>query len=333
VKKIDPLQLATAIKAGDTVQLARAITLVESTHKKHRALAIELLDQLMPYTGNSRRIGISGVPGVGKSTFIEHFGSYLLNKGGKLAVLAVDPSSTQTRGAILGDKTRMEQLATHPRAFIRPSASGSTLGGVSLRTRETILLCEAAGYDTIFVETVGVGQSETAVQQLTDFFLLLMLAGAGDDLQGIKKGIVELADALVITKADGKNIAAAKAAKNQYQMALHMLRPRVPEWQVPVSFCSAIEQQGFDEVMEIIDHFWQITAQSGWLQQQRQQQQLDWLHSEVKHRLISNFYKLPWVIQKLSEAEHEISSGGKSPAFWGNLLSEEALNKKGPLRE
>src|ERR687898_219963 len=243
---------AEAVQSGDRAALARAITLMESRRPDHREAARSLLQELMPRTGKAVRIGITGVPGVGKSTTIDTLGSMLTEKGHKVAVLAVDPSSTRTGGAILGDKTRMARLAADPNAFIRPSPSSGTLGGVAAKTREAMLLCEAAGFDVILVETVGVGQSEIAVADLTDFFLVLMLPGAGDELQGIKKGVVELADMIAVNKADGDNIARAKSAAGEYRAALHILAPRSAHWSPPVLTVSGLANQGLDALWERI---------------------------------------------------------------------------------
>ena len=251
------------ILAHNPFILSRAITLIESQLESDNELATQIIDKLMPYTGNSIRVGITGVPGVGKSTFIETFGLYLAdlateleNKNKKIAVLAIDPSSQRSGGSILGDKTRMEKLSNHKNAYIRPSPARSSLGGVSRKTRETMLLCEAAGFDIILIETVGVGQSETIVKGMVDFFLLLMLAGAGDELQGIKRGIMEMADMLVITKADGENKNAATKAKSQYKHALHLFPPNDANWTVPVEICSALENEGIEKIWKSIDAFY-----------------------------------------------------------------------------
>lgn len=255
--------------AGNISVLSRAITLIESCRHEDKELAASLIDTILPHTGKSIRIGITGVPGVGKSTFIESFGMHLLGRGKKLAVLAIDPSSSISRGSILGDKTRMEQLSVQSNAFIRPTASSGSLGGVSYKTKETILLCEAAGFDTVIVETVGVGQSETEVHQLCDFFLLLMLAGAGDELQGIKRGIMELADGLVITKADSGNEIKAKAARADYARALHFLPPAPSGWTPQVLLCSAYEGKGIEEVWTMIDQYCRHTQLSGYFDLKR----------------------------------------------------------------
>lgn len=256
--------------------LGQAITLVESQHAEDASVAAALLDKILPHSGNTLRIGITGVPGVGKSTFIETFGTYLTEVGKKLAVLTIDPSSQLTQGSILGDKTRMESLSKNQKAFIRPSASGSVLGGVAYKTREAMLLCEAAGFDVVLVETVGIGQSETAVKNMVDFFLLLMLAGAGDELQGIKKGIMEMADALVITKADGDNKTKASKAAAEYQHALHLFQPPASGWTPQVLTCSALENTGIEKVWDTIHTYTQQTQANGFWNTNRQQQNAVW---------------------------------------------------------
>lgn len=266
--------LKEGILASNIALLSRAITLVESTNPQHQVLAAQLIDEILPYSGKSLRIGITGVPGVGKSTFIESFGMHLISEGRKLAVLAIDPSSNISKGSILGDKTRMEQLSVHPDAYIRPSSASGSLGGVTYKTRETTLLCEAAGFDTIIVETVGVGQSETEVSQITDFFLLLMLAGAGDELQGIKRGIMEMADGMVITKADGDNIHKAKAARSEYARALHFMPPNASGWIPEVKICSSYENAGIAEVAAMIDKFHHHQVSNGHFEQKRSNQNL-----------------------------------------------------------
>lgn len=280
------------LQAGDREALAHAITEVERTLPDARRRASALLELCLPHAGKSRRIGITGVPGVGKSTFIERFGQALTAQGQRVAVLAIDPSSRKTGGSILGDKTRMEQLARDPLAFIRPSPAADTLGGVARATRESIMLCEAAGYTTIIVETVGVGQSETAVHGMVDFFLLLMLAGAGDELQGIKRGIMEMADALFITKADGNNIAQTELAKRQYENALHLFPAQTSGWIPVVGTCSALENAGMDQVHDAIESYFSKVSASGWMEEHRREQDLVWmqeaLHAEIMLELQSN---------------------------------------------
>src|SRR5690606_4551418 len=260
------------ILRGDRVVLGRAITLVESALPAHQELAEAILERCLPHAGRSVRVGITGVPGVGKSTFIEALGTRLTAAGRRLAVLAIDPSSTRTGGSILGDKTRMGRLANDPAAFVRPSPSGGSLGGVARRTRETIFLCEAAGFDTVFVETVGVGQSEVSVQAMVDFFLLLVLAGAGDELQGIKRGIVEMADGIAITKADGDNVKAAQLARSQYRHALHLYPPRPSGWKPHVHLCSALTGAGIENVWRDMEAFFAFTRANGSFEQHRQAQ-------------------------------------------------------------
>lgn len=266
--------LKEGVLAGDIALLSRAITLIESTNAQHQAMAGQLLDELLPHSGNALRIGITGVPGVGKSTFIESFGMQLLGEGKKVAVLAIDPSSNISKGSILGDKTRMEKLSVEPNAYIRPSAASGSLGGLTYKTREAGLLCEAAGFDTIIIETVGVGQSETEVRNICDFFLLLMLAGAGDELQGIKRGIMEMADGLVITKADGENVHKARSARTEYARALHFLPPQVSGWHPEVGICSSLDGSGIEAVAAMIEKFHQHQVSNGYFGKRRQEQNL-----------------------------------------------------------
>lgn len=273
-KQINIQQYLDGLKAGNIAILSRAITLIESTREEHQELAAQLIDAILPLSGNSVRIGITGVPGVGKSTFIESFGMHLISQGKKVAVLAIDPSSSLSKGSILGDKTRMEQLSVHPNAFIRPSAASGSLGGVTYKTREATLLCEATGFDTIIIETVGVGQSETEVSHITDFFLLLMLAGAGDELQGIKRGIMEMADGLIITKADGSNIIKAKSARTEYARALHFLPPHVSGWIPEVMICSSYDHTGIADADAMIHKFVQHQTSNGYFKQKRKEQNL-----------------------------------------------------------
>jgi LAO/AO transport system kinase len=282
-------QYRDGIRQGDRVILARAITLVESRLASDQKLAEELLNDILPFTGNSIRVGISGVPGVGKSTFIDAFGTFLTGTGKKVAVLAVDPSSSVSRGSILGDKTRMARLSVDPMAFIRPTATGGTLGGVASHTRESMLLCEAAGYEWILVETVGVGQSETLVHGMVDFFLLLMLAGAGDELQGIKRGIMELCDALLINKADGDNISAAKRAAADYKNALHLFTEKESGWIAEVMTVSAITDQGMEAVAACIERYALQTRLNGWFDKNRLQQERSWLMELIENELQRDF--------------------------------------------
>lgn len=288
-KPPDIPQLIAGIRAGDRASLAQAITLVESRAPKHRAPARELMQAILPWTGGALRVGMTGTPGAGKSTFIEALGVMLCDRGKKVAVLAVDPSSSRTGGSILGDKTRMEDLSRHDNAFIRPSPSGNSLGGVAARTREALLLCEAAGYDVILVETVGVGQSETAVRTMTDFFLLLQIAGAGDELQGIKKGVIELADAIVVNKADGDNQLRAKLAKVEYTKVLHFLHPFTPGWKPKALTCSALNSEGIEKIWELIESFRDQLTESGVFEARRSEQNVDWFDSLLQSIVMERF--------------------------------------------
>ncbi len=294
---------------GDRMILSRAITLIESNLPAHMELAQEILKKLLPYTGKSIRVGITGVPGSGKSTFIENLGCQLCDKGHKVAVLAVDPSSTVTKGSILGDKTRMEQLSRNPRAFIRPSPSSGTLGGVTRKSRETILLCEAAGYDRLLIETVGVGQSEVTVRSMVDFFLLLMITGAGDELQGMKKGVIELADAIVINKADGDNKQRALMAKVDYDRILHFLRPATEGWVTKGHTCSASTGEGVDDIWRMVEKFQEITVVSGIFERRRRMQMLSWVHGMVQEYLQTQFMNHPEVINKKPHIEKDVIEG------------------------
>ncbi|GAB4123781.1 MAG: methylmalonyl Co-A mutase-associated GTPase MeaB [Raineya sp.] len=322
-KRFSVEQYTEAILAGDRVMLARAITLIESTLPKDQELSQQLLTSILPATGKSIRIGITGVPGVGKSTFIEQFGLLMLERTQKkLAVLAIDPSSSRSRGSILGDKTRMEQLSLHPKAYIRPSPAGATLGGTAQKTRETMLLCEAAGFEIIFVETVGVGQSETAVKAMTDFFLLLMLAGAGDELQGIKKGIMEMADMLVITKADGENKHKASLARAEYEGALHLFR-RTEAWQVPVLTCSALQKEGLEEIITGINKYFTFSQDTGLFEEKRLAQQIGWFRESLHNGILAKFYQEKVFVQMIEKAEKAIIEQEKE-AF---LAAQEILKK------
>ncbi|GAB3553899.1 methylmalonyl Co-A mutase-associated GTPase MeaB [Spirosoma fluminis] len=304
-----PDHYADGILAGDRLLLSQAITLVESRRTDDQAIAQQVLERLLPHTGNSVRIGITGVPGVGKSTFIESFGKYLTGQGHRLAVLAIDPTSQRSRGSLLGDKTRMDTLSVDPNAYIRPSPAGDSLGGVAHRTRETILLCEAAGFDVILVETVGVGQSETVVHGMVDFFLLLMLAGAGDELQGMKRGIMELADALAITKADGDNQASANRARVEYQNALHLFPPTGTGWFPPVLICSALLNNGIADLWQIIQEHQQLMTQTGHGAKRRQEQQRTWFRALLQQQLETRFYSQPGVQERLKEIEAQVTAG------------------------
>ncbi|MEZ5321359.1 MAG: methylmalonyl Co-A mutase-associated GTPase MeaB [Microthrixaceae bacterium] len=305
----DVEEWAGAIVAGDRPALARAITLVESSRRDHRERAGVLLDSLLEHTGAAVRLGITGVPGVGKSTFIDQFGTNLTSSGLRVAVLAVDPTSQRTGGSILGDKTRMERLAVDPAAFIRPSPAGSSLGGVARATREAMLLCEAAGFDVIVVETVGVGQSETTVASMVDFFLVLMLPGAGDELQGIKKGVLELADMVVVNKADGDNARRARAAAADYRHALHLLEPSSPDWRPPVDTCSALTNEGLDRIWSaVLDHR-DIGRRTGALETRRRRQLVEWMWAMIRSQLEDRFRQSDEVAAALTRAEAEVAEG------------------------
>jgi LAO/AO transport system kinase len=307
-----PVQ-ATAIKSGDRRELARAITLIESTRPEHRAQAESLLAEIIPSSGKSVRIGISGVPGVGKSTFIEVFGLYLLKRGHKVCVLAIDPSSPRNGGSILGDKTRMEMLSRNRGAFIRPSPSSGTLGGVARRTRETILVCEAAGYDVVLVETVGVGQSETTVANLVDMFLLLIAPGGGDELQGIKKGIVELADLVIVNKADGELLPAAERASRDYGAALRLLREQSENWQPKILLCSSVRGSGISEIWELVEAFREAKVSTDELNALRKQQAISWMWDEIRENLIDKLISFPAVIKLIPDMEVNVQTGKITP--------------------
>jgi LAO/AO transport system kinase len=321
-------ELITGILKGDKTALSRAITLVESTNPEHLAKANEVIKGCLPHANQSVRIGITGVPGVGKSTFIEAFGKYLTSIGKKVAVLAVDPSSSISHGSILGDKTRMEELVKDENAYIRPSASGDTLGGVARKTRETIILCEACGFDTIVIETVGVGQSETAVHSMVDFFLLLKISGAGDELQGIKRGIMEMADTIVINKADGDNIAKAKLAKTEFNRALHLFPAKSSGWIPKVTTCSAFEKTGIDSVWEIISEYFEWVKSNQYFEEKRQNQNQFWMMETINEQLKSHFYNHPNIMQLLEENKKAVSSNEISPFAAAMGLLERYFNKK-----
>ena len=317
VKKIDTdlNELSQQLLKGNRTSLAKAITLVESNAERHFQQSQEVLQKIMPQTGNSIRIGISGVPGAGKSTFIEAFGLCLVEKGKRVAVLAVDPSSTKSGGSILGDKTRMEQLARHPKAFIRPSPSSGSLGGVHRKTRESILLCEAAGFDVILVETVGVGQSEGLVRDMVDFFLLLVLTGAGDELQGMKKGIMELVDTIVVNKADGENVKKAKKTAEEYNQILHFLQPATPNWVPQALTSSALYNEGMNEIWSTIMEFEQLMKRSGFFHQRRNEQKETWLDASLREHIERLFFQqaevrnnLPLYREKIKNDEVSVSS-------------------------
>jgi LAO/AO transport system kinase len=314
-RTLKPSDLARAIQVGDRAMLARAITLIESKRADHRKAAHLLVQELLPATGKAVRLGITGAPGAGKSTTIDALGTSLTAQGHKVAVLAVDPSSSRTGGSILGDKTRMARLASDPNAFVRPSPSSGTLGGVAAKTRETMLLCEAAGYDVVLVETVGIGQSETAVADMTDFFLVLMIPGAGDELQGLKKGIVELADMIAVNKADGDNIARAKVAAAEYRAALNILAPHSENWSPPVVTYSALSGDGIALLWsQVLAHKEKMTA-SGELSQRRRDQQVKWMWSMLEERLTARLRSDPAVRGKLKAAEAAVAAGRLAPTL------------------
>jgi LAO/AO transport system kinase len=305
---------AAGVLARDAVVLGRAITLIESNAPAHQAQAQEMLARLMPHTGRSRRVGITGIPGAGKSTFIEAFGCHLTDAGLRVAVLAIDPSSTVNGGSILGDKVRMEKLCRRPAAFIRPSPSGGSLGGVARKTREALLVCEAAGFDVVIVETVGVGQNEVTVRTMVDFFLVLMIAGAGDEMQGIKKGVIELADALVINKADGDNRPRATAAQAEMRRVLHYLHRPPDGWTTPALLASAITGEGVAEVWRTTEEFFKLTQASGALAARRQAQAVEWMHALIVESLRSRFYATPAVRERLAVVERAVAEG-RTPVF------------------
>jgi len=302
-------ELFLGLREGNISMLGQAITLVESSLDQHQKGAQDLVSACLPHSGKSFRVGITGVPGAGKSTFIEALGKHIIHQGGKLAVLAIDPSSERSKGSILGDKTRMEELAANPSAFIRPSPTGGTLGGVARKTRETIILCEAAGFDTLFIETVGVGQSETAVHGMVDFFLLIMLAGAGDELQGIKRGIMEMADAIVINKADGNNIQKARRAQAEFINALHLFPPSASGWTPLVKTCSSLHNKGIDEIWDMAKDFYAFVSQKGYLDLRRQEQSRFWMHETIRDGIYNQVFNDPRMKVELQEHEKAMAEG------------------------
>ncbi|MCP4441522.1 MAG: methylmalonyl Co-A mutase-associated GTPase MeaB [Aureispira sp.] len=308
------------IKEGNRVVLSQAITLIESQRSSHQELAEQIIEQCLPFAVPSIRIGITGTPGVGKSTFIEAFGQEIVNQGHKLAVLAIDPSSQVNQGSILGDKTRMQELSVHPSVFIRPSPAGDSLGGVARKTRESIALCEAAGYDVILVETVGVGQSEVAVHSMVDFFLLLLLPNSGDELQGIKRGIMEMADLIAINKADGNALNSAKIARKQCANALHLFPPKTSGWIAQSKICSALTKVGIPEIWESIQQYNQQTTQNGYYESHRAAQAEYWLHESIVYQLKERFFKHPHIQEKLHEIEGQVKEGSLSPFKGSELL-------------
>ena len=294
------------IREGNLTKLSQAITLIESAKAEHQTLAGEIIEKCIPHSGNSIRIGITGIPGVGKSTFIEALGKHITRQGKKLAVLAIDPSSERSKGSILGDKTRMEDLSTDKNAFIRPSPSAGSLGGVARKTRESVILCEAAGFEIIFIETVGVGQSETAVHSMVDFFLLLMLAGAGDELQGIKRGIMEMADAITINKADGNNIDKASMAKREYENALHLFPPTESGWAPKVLTSSALKKTGIDELWDTIHEYLTLTRENGFFKDKRKKQAHYWMMETINEKIRNHFYSHPDIKPNLLKMEEKV---------------------------
>jgi len=316
----DPEYYIQGVLDRNRLMLARTITLIESSLAAHQEMARNIIDSLLPYTGKAVRLGITGVPGAGKSTFIESFGTMLTGKGHRVAVLAIDPSSSKSGGSILADKTRMEKLSVDPDAFIRPSPSGGTLGGVARKTRESMLICEAAGFDVIIVETVGVGQSETTVASMVDFFLVLMISGAGDELQGIKKGVLELADALAINKADGDNIPRAKLAQKDYEIAMHLLTPASPNWSPPVLTCSAKTTDGLEDVWNTILKHRNIFNASGELDTKRREQAIEWMWFLVREGLQDWFFNNPKIQELLPDVRYNVERGIKAPTVAASEL-------------
>ena len=317
---IDPDAYIQGILAGNRRMIAKTITMIESRLVSHQQAAFNIVEQLLPKTGNSIRLGITGIPGVGKSTFIENIGVFLANKGHNVAVLAVDPSSQRSGGSILGDKTRMEKLSVHKNAFIRPSPTGETLGGVAAKTREIMLVCEAAGFDVILVETVGVGQSETEVASMVDFFLVLMIAGAGDELQGIKKGVLELADGIAINKADANNVTAVEKAKKDLEYAMQLIRPESPNWSTPVMTCSSVTKGGTRGVWETVMAHRETSLQSGEFKQRRRQQSIKWMWALVDDGLKKFFRENEAIGNQIPLVSKQVADGKLSPSVAAKQL-------------
>lgn len=321
-------ELVDGILNGNTTALSRAITLIESTNIDHQGKANEVINGCLPHANQSIRIGITGVPGVGKSTFIEAFGKHLTDLGKKVAVLAVDPSSTISHGSILGDKTRMEELVKDKNAFIRPSASGETLGGVARKTRESITLCEAFGFDVILIETVGVGQSETAVHSMVDFFLLLKIAGAGDELQGIKRGIMEMADAVIINKADGDNIKKANLAKVEFNRALHLFPPKKSGWIPTTATCSSLTKEGIDTVWQTISDYIELVKTNHYFEEKRKEQNLFWMMETIDEQLKTHFYNQPKIVELLESTKKAVQNNSISPFAAAQILLDNYFKNK-----
>ncbi len=316
------------ILEGNIAILSQAVTLVESSKHEHQIIAQQVIEKCLPHAGKSKRIGITGVPGAGKSSFIETMGMYITGKSHKLAVLAIDPSSERSKGSILGDKTRMEELSVNPKAFIRPSPSAGSLGGVARKTRETIILCEAAGFDTIFVETVGVGQSETAVHSMVDFFLLIQLAGTGDELQGIKRGIMEMADGIIINKADGTNLNKAKIARSQFENALQLFPLPESAWKPQVLTCSAHEKTGIPEVWDMVEEYIQFTAENKYFEHKRGIQAKYWMYESINEQLKSHFYDNPEIENMLKDKENKVLNDELSSFIAAKDLLDHYFGKK-----
>jgi LAO/AO transport system kinase len=328
-RELSMKEYCEGILNGNRTILSRAVTLVESNNPDHQSIAQNILNHCLPFSGKSVRIGITGVPGAGKSTFIESFGTYLTSIGKKIAVLAIDPSSKRSGGSILGDKTRMEELSANPNAYIRPSPSSGSLGGVARKTRETILLCEAAGFDTILIETVGVGQSETAVHSMVDFFLLLQIAGAGDELQGIKRGIMEMADCIVINKADGDNINKANIAATLYRNALHLFPPTLSGWMPPVKLCSSLRKTGISEIWQCLEDYFALVRENNLFEERRDSQAKYWMFETIEERLKSNFYQNKQVRTALVQLESKVIGDELSPFVAAQQLLEKYFDAIG----
>jgi len=327
-RKFTVEEYVDGILKGDISILSQAVTLVESALPEHQVVAQQVIEKCLPHAGKSVRLGITGVPGAGKSTFIEALGMQLVRSDHKLAVLAIDPSSERSKGSILGDKTRMEELSIAKNAFIRPSPSAGSLGGVARKTRETIVLCEAAGFDTIFVETVGVGQSETAVHSMVDFFLLIQLAGTGDELQGIKRGIMEMADGIAINKCDGNNVEKAKVARTQFQNALHLFPPHESGWSPDAVTCSAIEYLGISDVWNMVESYVKFVRKNGYFDQKRNSQSKYWMYESINEYLKNDFYQNPVIKELLLQYEQKVLSDELSSFVAANQLLEKYFSEK-----